>query len=97
VRDAAYPLVVPAPGERAHGALIVGLRRGDWARLWHYESDDYALLRCVVETPGGTREALVFAGGSTEAGDAPWSLAAWRLRHRAAALVRIRRHMTAFR
>lgn len=96
VRDARYPVVVPAPGEHVPGGLLAGLTRTDWDRLWFYESADYELVECVVTTATGARRAVMFAGGTTAAGTRAWSLREWQLRYRTAALRRIRRVMAAY-
>jgi gamma-glutamylcyclotransferase (GGCT)/AIG2-like uncharacterized protein YtfP len=96
VSGARYPVVVAAPGATATGVLLTGLRAKDWARLWFYESADYRLVDCIVTTAGGRRAAVMFAGGTTVAGEQPWSLRTWRLRHKVAALARIRRRMAAY-
>ncbi len=78
----AFPLILPAPGETAEGALLPGLGPDDLARLDFYEAGfGYATRTATVTTADGPAEALVYwpAAGRWTPG-APWRLTDWAAR-----------------
>lgn len=83
-RDASYPVLVPAPGERVEGRLLRHATRRDIARINHYESEEYrAELHRVVAADGGTHAAWLYLGlDHLAAGEEAWELGAWQERHK---------------
>jgi Gamma-glutamyl cyclotransferase, AIG2-like len=85
---ASYPVVLPAPGGRVGGLLLLRAGRRDIARINHYESGEYRAELRPALAAGGPRPAWLYVPlhplpAPSPAGE-PWELEAWRREHKAA-------------
>lgn len=88
-----YPVLVPDPGARVDGLLLLRPSRRDLRRIAHYE-DDYRAALFEVETASGRRlPAWLYLAREDvlRPGDAPWDPALWARRHKAQLLAAIDR------
>ncbi|MBL8659460.1 MAG: gamma-glutamylcyclotransferase [Rhodospirillales bacterium] len=87
---AAYPVLIPAAGERVSGLLVEGLNDRDRRRLDAFEGGDYVARTVPVRTDRGEVRAWMFVPRpGVPATSAPWSLDDWRRRHRRRYLERV--------
>lgn len=95
-----YPMLIPHPTGKVEGCLVQGLGEMDRRRLDHYEGPEYRLGRVMVRLPrsGQMAEAATYLcpAGMTP-GREEWRLDSWRMRHKRAALPRIRAIMAGWR
>ncbi|TVR97948.1 MAG: gamma-glutamylcyclotransferase [Rhodospirillales bacterium] len=89
---ASYPILVADPAAAVAGILVSGLDAHDQDRLRRFEGEDYRLDRlAVLVRCGGTMTAQVFMPQPwVQAGSEPWDLPAWRRRHKARYVARLR-------
>lgn len=96
LRDA-YPVLLPAPGERAEGALFRDPSPEDLARLRFFEEAEYDLSPLEIETDRGREAALYFRPtAKPKPGVGVWDFAAWTARDRAVAMLSAAELMTHF-
>jgi nudix-type nucleoside diphosphatase (YffH/AdpP family) len=89
-----YPILVPAPGQRAEGVLLDDVSAEELARIAFFEEAEYALAPITVLTAAGAREALCFrATRKPRATTLPWDFGEWRRTARPAALEATREYM----
>lgn len=96
--DAAWPMIMAAPGQTAPGVLACDLSDRDRARLAFFEGGfGYDLRAVTVETAAGPQDAMVWfpAPGMARPGH-PWLLAEWQSRHAALAHLAATEAMTLF-
>jgi hypothetical protein len=95
-----YPMLIPHATGGVDGILVHGLDERDRCRLDYYEGPEYRMGTVTVRTDD-ERDVLaatylcqpdVVAGGREE-----WRLDTWRMRHKRAALARIRSLMAGWR
>lgn len=84
----AFPLIVAAPGQVAHGLLLEGLTEAEAARLDFYEGGFRYLTRDVPVQAGdrSVTARVYFPEPGRWQPAAPWSLSDWVARYGAAAL-----------
>jgi hypothetical protein len=92
----AYPMLIPHATGKVEGCLVQGLSELDRLRLDHYEGPEYRLGIVMVRLSrsGTMAEAAAYLcpAGVTSSRE-EWRLDSWRLRHKRAALTRIRAMM----
>lgn len=87
---AAYPVLIPAAGERVSGLLVEGLNERDRRRLDAFEGGDYIAREVPVRTDRGEVRARMFVPRpGVPATAVPWSLDEWRRRYRRVYLERV--------
>ncbi|ARJ68176.1 hypothetical protein WV31_14855 [Magnetospirillum sp. ME-1] len=94
-----YPMLIPHPTGAVEGLLVRGLDERDCRRLDHYEGPEYRVGCLMVRRRDGTEamaESYLCPPGVT-GGREEWRLETWRLRHKRAALTRIRALMAGWR
>jgi hypothetical protein len=94
-----YPMLVPHPTGAVEGLLVHGLDERDRRRLDHYEGPEYRVGCVKVRRRDGNEvmaESYLCPPG-VAGGRAEWRLETWRLRHKRAALTRIRALMAGWR
>jgi gamma-glutamylcyclotransferase (GGCT)/AIG2-like uncharacterized protein YtfP len=94
-----YPMLRPHATGRVAGLLLRDLNEQDRDRLDYYEGPEYRLGVVEVRSSGGTREqALAYlCPEGIAAGGRDWRLETWRLRHKRAAIARVRGLMAGWR
>ncbi|CUW38421.1 putative avirulence induced gene (AIG) protein(AIG2-like,11-111) [Magnetospirillum sp. XM-1] len=94
-----YPMLIPHPTGTVEGVLVHGLDERDRRRLDHYEGPEYR-VGCVQVRTGGGNEVMAdsyLCPPGVPGGREEWRLETWRLRHKRAALTRIRALMAGWR
>lgn len=94
-----YPMLTPHATGTVDGLLVHGLDQGDCARLDHYEGPEYRVGLLTVRRGDGREVAAetYLCRPEIMAGRDEWRLETWRLRHKRAALTRIRALMAGWR
>ena len=74
-----FPMLVPSPGTKVVGRVLMGVDRASLARLIRYEGPFYDLRRLTVVQANGRRiDASVFmARPGMRASRSDWTLEAW--------------------
>lgn len=94
-----YPMLIPHPTGAVDGLLVHGLDERDRGRLDYYEGPEYRVGCLMVRTRDGNEvmaESYLCAPG-VAGGREEWRLETWRMRHKRAALTRIRALMAGWR
>lgn len=80
-----FPMLVEAPGEIVSGVIVDGLTEADLARIEFFESVEYEHRSIDVELLSGQWIAARAFAATARAAPAtePWTVEAWRLRHKA--------------
>ncbi len=91
-KGASYPILIPAAGERVAGILVSKMELQEVERLKAFEGQEYELVPLAVHARyRGPVHAQAFMARPWVAGsEVPWSLAAWRHRHRYRDLAKLR-------
>jgi hypothetical protein len=91
-----YPMLIPHATGIVDGLLVRDLGDNDRNRLDYYEGPEYRVGTLTVRRPDGSAVPAhtYLCRPAVPAGDAEWRLKTWRLRHKRAALARIRPLMT---
>ena len=94
-----YPYLVSVEGTRAPGEVIHGLDERCLERILFFEGEEYALVECTVERPGGERIGAMHFGGIAipEGPVVPWSLDRWRATEKTRFLSMTREYMATWR
>lgn len=94
-----YPMLIPHATGTVEGLLAHGLDERDRSRLDFYEGPEYRVgLLPVRAADGDEVSAEVYLGlNDVVASRNEWRLGTWRLRHKRAALARIRALMAGWR
>ncbi len=99
VRDADYPIILPAPGAQAAGILVQDVELEAAARASFFEGEGYDYLAAEVAVllgDGRTHNAWVYmSSGNLSAVVADWRIKDWERRYKAGFLAKARRAMTA--
>jgi hypothetical protein len=83
-RDESFPVLVPHPGGRVEGVLVMDLTEADIARIQFFEGLDYALAALAVECRGERMAAQVFLPTARLAAEeTAWNFDAWAAAERA--------------
>lgn len=94
VVDESFPVLLPAPGERAAGQLVHGLDATALDRVLFFEGAEYALAPLSVDVADEPVQAQYFRdSGFYVTTGSPWNFARWRRDDLDTFLVRARRYM----
>lgn len=94
-----YPMLRPHSTGAVEGLLVHGLDERDRRRLDHYEGPEYRVGCLMVRRRGGSEvmaESYLCPPGVAGSRE-EWRLETWRMRHKRAALTRIRALMAGWR
>ena len=91
-----YPIVVRAPSEEVHGAVVGGLTTQDVARLAAYEGPGYRIARLKVRVAGVLTTVSVFepVAMRLQPSASPWDYALWKGRHKRPFVARLRKALS---
>lgn len=96
--DESYPILIPALGELADGAIIADLQAEDMKRIEFFESEEYTFRECKVSVDGAAIVDAVYCSEGTVAQGAvePWDLEHWHRTHKAGFVDKIRQYMALY-
>lgn len=86
VCGASYPVALRERGASIKGVVLAGVTRVECALLSEFEGNRYELVPALAQLPAEPLGRVFFfrpKRGAFTLASGPWSLASWRLRHRA--------------
>lgn len=86
--DRVYPALLPAPGGRAEGLLVLGFSRFERDVIDAYEGEEYRREVLPVIADGEVHEADAYLPNFlADTARRPWTLGGWQQNHKADVLV----------